>query len=84
MEERLSDLEDRNLQITQVGEDNWELKRKRKERALWELSDSTRKSNIRIEGLPEGEKNEKGTESLFKQIIDEIFPNLQKQLDPGI
>ena len=32
-------------------------------------------------GIPEGEEREKGTESLFKEIIDETIPNLGKELD---
>ena len=43
-----------------------------------------RKSNIGIISIPEGEEREKGTKSLFKQIIDENFPNLWKKLDPRI
>ena len=39
-----------------------------------------RKTNIRIIGLPEEEK-EKGTESIFREIIAENFPNLGKELD---
>ena len=37
-------------------------------------------SNIRIPGIPEDDR-EKGTESLFKQIINENSPNLCKELD---
>lgn len=44
------------------------------------LSDSKRKSTIRIIDIPE-EKKER-TESLLKQIVDENFPKLWKQLDP--
>ena len=32
-------------------------------------------------GVPEGEEREKGSESLFKEIIAENFPNLGKELD---
>ena len=39
------------------------------------------KGNIRIMDIPEREEREKGTESLFKQIIAEKFPNLWKKLD---
>ena len=53
---------------------------KKNERTLQELSDSIKKSNIRIKGIPEEEK-EKGMESLFKQTVDENFPNLRK-VDP--
>ncbi|KAF6288368.1 hypothetical protein mRhiFer1_009103 [Rhinolophus ferrumequinum] len=35
-------------------------------------------------GIPEGEEREKGTESIVKQIVDENFPNLWKELDPRI
>ena len=36
---------------------------------------STRKSNVKIINTPE-EEREKGTESPFKQTVDENFPNL--------
>ena len=39
------------------------------------------KSNIRIMGIPEGKKREKGAENLFKEIIAENFSNLGKKLD---
>ena len=45
------------------------------------MSDSIRKSNIRIIGIPEGEEREKGAENLFKKIIDENFPNLGTELE---
>lgn len=83
MEERISDIEDRNLEITQMEEER-DLRLKRNERTLQELSDSIRKSNIRIMGIPEGEEREKGTENIFKQIVDENFPNLWTELDPRI
>lgn len=45
-------------------------------RTLREPSDSIRKNNIRIMGIPEEEERERGTESPFKQIINENFLNL--------
>ena len=39
------------------------------------------KDNIRIIDIPEREEREKGSESLFKEIVAENFPNLGKQLD---
>ena len=42
---------------------------------------STRKGNIRIMGIPEGEQREKRTDSLFQEIISENFPKLGKELD---
>ena len=43
-----------------------------------ELSDSMKRNNIHIIGVPE-EEREKGEESLFEQIIAENFPNLGKE-----
>lgn len=51
------------------------------EEIIWELSDYIKKANIRILGIPESEENEKGEESLFKEIIAEKAPNLEKELD---
>ena len=42
---------------------------------------STRKGNIRIMGIPEGEQREKRTDSLFQEIISENFPNMENELD---
>ena len=39
------------------------------------------KGQYKDNGYPEREEREKGTESLFKQIIAENFPNLGKKLD---
>ena len=47
-------------------------------------TDSIRKTNIKIIGIPKGEESEEGTENLVKQIGDENFPNLWKGLDPPI
>ena len=57
--------------------------RKEIKETLWELYDSIRKSSIRIIGIPEGEERKTRTESLFKQIVDENFPNLWKEIDPS-
>ena len=78
MEERISILEDRNTDMLQMEEER-ELRLKRNEERLREISDSIRKCNIRIMGIPEGEERERGTERLFKEIIAENFPNLGKE-----
>ena len=44
-------------------------------------TDSVRKGNIKIMGIPQGEKRREETESLFKEIIAENFLNLGKKLD---
>lgn len=38
------------------------------------------KTNIRIIRAPEGDKREKGEESLFKEIIAGNIPNLRKDM----
>ena len=40
-----------------------------------------RKTNVRIIGLPEEEENEKGAESVFREVMAYNFPSLEKELD---
>ena len=40
-----------------------------------------KRSNIRIIGVPEGEKEEQKIENLFEQIMKESFPSLAKEID---
>ena len=40
-----------------------------------------KKSNIRIIGVPEGEKKEQEIGNLFEKIMKENFPNLVKEID---
>ena len=37
-------------------------------------------TNIHTAGVPEGEEREKGPEKIFKEIIDENFPNMGKEV----
>ena len=62
-------------------EEERELRLKRNEEILQEISDSIRKCNISIIGIPGGEERGKGTQSLFKEIIAENFLNLGKKLE---
>ena len=78
MEKRISIIQNRNTDMLQMEEER-ELRLKRNEESLWEISDSIRNCNIRIIGIPEGEERKRGTESLFKEIIAENFPNLGKE-----
>ena len=77
MEETVRKLKDRNDSCGR-GERSKILK---SWRDSWELSDSIKKGNIRIMGIPEGEDGEKGAERLFKEIIAENFLNLGNKLD---
>ena len=52
---------------------------KTNEESLRELWDNVKCTNIRIIGVPEGEKREKGTEKIFQEIIVKNFPNMGKK-----
>ena len=55
MEEGISDLEYRNLEMIQV-EGERELRLFKSEETLGELSDSIKRANIRLMGIPEGKE----------------------------
>ena len=69
-EERISDLEDRMVEIT-ATEQNKEKRMKRNEDSLRDLWDNIKCTNIHIIGVPEGEEREKGPEKIFEEIIVE-------------
>ena len=79
MEDRISNPDDRNLELTQleVTEKEWE----KREESLHDLWDSIKHTNISIISVPKGENMKKGSESLFKEVIAENFPNLERDLD---
>ena len=53
---------------------------KRIEDNLRDLWDNTKRTNIRIIGVPEEEEKKKGSEKIFEEIIVENFPNMGKKL----
>ena len=62
-EERISDLEDRMVEITAV-EQNKEKRMKRNENSLRDLWDNIKCTNIHIIGDPEGEERERTQENI--------------------
>lgn len=68
-------MEDRKMESNQTEQERENIVRK--ENRLRELR-NTVKHNIHILWIPEGEK-ENGTENLFKERLDENFPNLGKE-----
>ena len=56
------------VEITSA-EQNIEKRIKRNEDSLRDLWDNVKHTNIRIVGVPEGEKREKGPEKTFEEII---------------
>ena len=78
-EERISDLEDKIVEITSA-EQNKEKRMKRIEDSLRELWENIKHTNIRIIGVPEEEEKKKGTEKILEEIIVENFPNMGKEI----
>ena len=78
-EERISDLEDKRVEIT-TTEQNKEKRMKRIEESFRDLWDNIKCTNIRIIGVPEDEEKKKGTEKIFEEIIVENFPNMGKEI----
>ena len=54
---------------------------KKSEVRFRDLQDIIKLTNINIMGIPEGEKREKGAESLSEGIMVKNFPNLGKEMD---
>ena len=53
---------------------------KRTENSLRDLWDNIKLTNIWTIGIPEEEKNKKGYEKYFEEIIVENFPNMEKEI----
>ena len=52
---------------------------KKNEDGLREMQDNMKHNNIRIIGIPEGEEEEQGTESLLEKVMMENFPNFMRE-----
>ena len=77
-EKCVSELEDKKVEIT-AKEQNKEKRMKRIEDNLRDLWDNTKRTNIRIIGVPEEEKK-KGSEKIFEKIIVENFLDMGKEI----
>ena len=75
VEERVSDIEDK-LMAKKETEDKRDKQLKDNEDRLREINDNLRKKNLRLIGVPEGAKRDRGPEYVFEQIIAENFPHL--------
>ena len=74
---RISELEDKVEKNTQKEQEKEKRLRKNEER-LREMQDNMKRNNIRIIGIPEGEKEE-GIGNLFEKVMMENFPNLMRE-----
>ena len=76
-EERISDLEDRPMEITQLGQKT-ENQMKKHECNIRDLWDNIKQANLCTIGIPEGEEKERGIENIFEEIVSEDFSNLEE------
>ena len=77
-EEQISELEDKMVEITSE-EKNGVKRMKRTEGSLRDLWNNTRCTIIQIIRVPEEDK-QKGYEKIFKEIIVENFPSMEKDI----
>jgi hypothetical protein len=79
-EDRISELED-EMVIKGKTEELSVKQLKTCEKKMQELTDSIKRSNLRIMGIEEGEEVQaKGMCNIFNKIITENFPNLEKSM----
>ena len=76
VEERVSGIEDK-LMARKETEDKRE--KKNHEERLREINDSLRRKNLCIIGVPESTERDRGSESIFEQIIAENFPKFGRE-----
>ena len=79
-EQRINDTEDKLMENNEA-EKKSEIKAKEHDLTIREISDSLKRNNIRIIGVPEEEEREIGVEGLCEQIVEENFLNLGKHPD---
>ena len=77
-EDWISELEDKVEKNTQKEQEK-EKRLRKSEQGLREVQDNMKRNNIRIIGIPEGEKEEQGIENLFEKVMIENFPNLMRE-----
>ena len=75
-EERISDMEDRIMEITQAGQQT-ENQIKNKESNRRDIWDNIMQANLCIIGIAEGVEKDKGMENIFEEIITGNFSNLK-------
>uniref|UniRef100_A0ABI7W6C3 L1 transposable element RRM domain-containing protein n=2 Tax=Felis catus TaxID=9685 RepID=A0ABI7W6C3_FELCA len=77
-EERIGELEDKVME-KEEAEKKRDKKIQEYEGKIRELSDTLKRNNIRIIGIPEEEERGKGAEGVLEEIIAENFPELGKE-----
>ena len=77
---QINDLEQKE-EINTQSEQNEETIIQKNEDRLRNIWDNSKRSNIWITEVPEGEEEEQEIEYLFEQIMKKNFPNLAKEID---
>ena len=77
-EERIGELEDKVME-KEEAEKKRDKKIQEYEGKIRELSDTLKRNNIRIIGIPEEEERGKGAEGVLEEIIAENFPELGRK-----
>ena len=72
---------DQKEEINIQPERNEETRIQKNEERLRNLQDISKRSNIRIIGVPEGEEEQQKSENLFEQIMKENFSSVAKEID---
>ena len=78
-EERISELEYKMVEITSEEQNKVKAMKRTQDsfRGFW---DNIKCTNIRIIGVPGEEEKMKGHEKIFEEIIDDNFPNMEKEI----
>ena len=79
-EQRIRDIENK-LEENNEADKKRELRAKEHDLRIREITDSLKRNNISITGVPEEEEREIEIEGLCEQIIAENFPNVGKDTD---
>ena len=81
LKDRTSDIEDKIFNLESKVDQTEKMVRNH-EQNLQELLDIMKRPNLRIIGIEEGtEKQTKGMNNLFNEIISENFPNLKNEME---
>ena len=78
-EDRISEVEDRMVEINETERKNKKKRIKRNKDNLRDFWDNVKCPNIRIIGVPEEDKK-KGHEKILEEIIVENFPKMGKEI----
>ena len=79
-EERISDLEDRIMEITQLEQWRESQMEKKNESNVTDLQVKIKHANPQV-GIPEGEETERGLKMYLKKLLLKNCPNLKKEAE---